>query len=128
TLAASGMSARLLICLALLGAAVSAAASPASPDDAVAAALKLFTEYNKAIRPPPDSGFANTLNVFIYLNSIVKVDSANQEIKLKVWLHVHWTDSRLAWKGKFNSSLDNISAISLPASYLWQPDASFYDV
>uniref|UniRef100_A0A1I8H2A5 Neur_chan_LBD domain-containing protein n=1 Tax=Macrostomum lignano TaxID=282301 RepID=A0A1I8H2A5_9PLAT len=40
----------------------------------------------------------------------------------------HWTDSRLAWKGQFNSSLDHVHAITLPASSLWQPDASFYDV
>uniref|UniRef100_A0A1I8GYC2 Neur_chan_LBD domain-containing protein n=1 Tax=Macrostomum lignano TaxID=282301 RepID=A0A1I8GYC2_9PLAT len=107
----------------LLCRAAAAAAASASPDEALELALKLKSAYNKDARPPPDNGSANLVTVFFNLNNLVRVDSAAQEIMLQVWFSLP-----LGWKGKFNSSFDNVSSIFVPADLLWQPDVAFYDL
>uniref|UniRef100_A0A1I8JJA8 Neur_chan_LBD domain-containing protein n=1 Tax=Macrostomum lignano TaxID=282301 RepID=A0A1I8JJA8_9PLAT len=93
-------------------AAGAAAIANVSPDESVMAALKFPTEYNRAARPPPDNGNANTVNVFVFFNGITRL---------------HWTDTRLSWYNKFNATLDSIDFIIVPASLLWQPDVSFLE-
>uniref|UniRef100_A0A1I8GX25 Neur_chan_LBD domain-containing protein n=1 Tax=Macrostomum lignano TaxID=282301 RepID=A0A1I8GX25_9PLAT len=102
-----------------------AAAASVSPDEALKTALNLNSDYNKDVRPPPDNGSANLVTVLFNLKSLAHVDSATQEIVLQPWFNLYWRDSRLAWKGKFNSTFDNVSSIFVPASLLWQPDVAF---
>uniref|UniRef100_A0A1I8H7F2 Neur_chan_LBD domain-containing protein n=1 Tax=Macrostomum lignano TaxID=282301 RepID=A0A1I8H7F2_9PLAT len=106
---------------ALLAASTAEVANDVSQDAAVMAALKLGTEYNRAVRPPPDNGTANTVNLFIFLYSLAKVNSASQEVTLQFLLGKHWFDSRLVWNSTPNRTLDTTIPLWVPPQMVWTP-------
>lgn len=78
----------------------------------------IFKEYNKYVRPT--KYFNNTLNVYIGIGvqNIESFDQIQETIQLNVWLRKYWTNSLLNW----DSSLSNISQITLTKKDVWTPD------
>ena len=78
----------------------------------------LFVDYNTKVRPV--NNYSNNLEVQLGLG-VQTIESFNQmeeTITLNIWQRMNWNDNKLNW----NSSVSNLTFISLDPDGIWTPD------
>ena len=78
----------------------------------------LFEDYNKLIRPV--NNYKDVLNVSMGLG-VQNLEAFNQKeetIDINLWVRLNWNDVYLKW----NSSISNLTFLSVDKSYIWVPD------
>lgn len=78
----------------------------------------LFSQYNKYVRPV--NNFTEPINIEIGLavQNIESFDQIQETMQLNIWLRKYWTNQYLTW----DSSLSNMSQLTLDSSEAWTPD------
>jgi len=89
-----------------------------SNNEEVSLRTNLFNNYNKLVRPVEH--YHDTLNVSMGLG-VQNLESFNQmeeTVDINLWVRMNWVDNNLKW----NSSVSNLTFLSVDKSYTWVPD------
>ena len=78
----------------------------------------LFTGYNKEVRPIKDFTKPIHVNVGLAVQNIESFNQIQETMELNIWLRKYWTNEYLSW----NSSISNMSQLTLDSSDAWTPD------
>ena len=78
----------------------------------------LFSNYNPKVRPVENIDSQLTVQMGLALQNIEKFDQMQESITLNAWIRQTWMDYRLNW----NSSLSNLTFISVSKTQVWVPD------
>ncbi|CAD5114192.1 DgyrCDS3336 [Dimorphilus gyrociliatus] len=79
----------------------------------------LMIDYDKRSRPVANHSQPVTVKYGFKLSEIQGVDERNNKLELFAWQSMQWRDEYLSWRPK---NFDNISEITIPSKYVWQPD------
>ncbi|KAI3378684.1 hypothetical protein SNEBB_005610 [Seison nebaliae] len=82
----------------------------------------LFNTYNREIMPPVNGSV--TVLFTIALAQIIQVLDIEQKLKINVWVHTKWNDSRLIWDPM---DYDNITRLQIPYGLIWSPDIILFN-
>ncbi|CAB1434113.1 unnamed protein product, partial [Pleuronectes platessa] len=80
---------------------------------------KVFTNYNRMVRPAPTPEHRVVVRVGMVLSSFIGLNMKNEEMSTVVVMNLEWTDHRLSWKPK---EYDGIEVLRIPALKVWLPD------
>ena len=58
---------------------------------------KLFDDYESKVRPKPSSGENVNIALGMELYQVIEVNEKTESLTSSVWIHMEWTDERLAW-------------------------------
>ncbi|XP_022668448.1 neuronal acetylcholine receptor subunit alpha-7-like isoform X2 [Varroa destructor] len=87
-------------------------------------AVDLLQYYNIVERPTRNLSQPVIVRVNVNIQKIMKLDPNAGELTTRIWLSLHWEDANLVWDPlRYN----NVSAIRLQSSRIWQPDVRFYN-
>ena len=78
----------------------------------------VMKNYNAHILPVADQSDMLTINVTVYLRSIINLDEPTGELTTSIGIHFHWTDVSLKWK---KSEHGNLSEIEFESTWIWTP-------
>ncbi|XP_060951832.1 acetylcholine receptor subunit beta [Limanda limanda] len=85
---------------------------------------KVFTNYNRMVRPAPTPEHRVVVRVGMVLSSFVGLNMKNEEMSTVVVMDLEWTDHRLSWKPK---EYEGIEVLRIPAAKVWLPDIVLFN-
>ncbi|XP_058249381.1 acetylcholine receptor subunit alpha-like isoform X2 [Hemibagrus wyckioides] len=85
---------------------------------------KLFTGYNKVVRPVNHFKEAVVVTVGLQLIQLISVDEVNQIVTTNVRLKQQWKDVNLHWNPE---EYGGIKKIRIPCTDIWRPDLVLYN-
>ncbi|KAF4087028.1 hypothetical protein AMELA_G00090840 [Ameiurus melas] len=85
---------------------------------------KLFSGYNKVVRPVNHFKDAVVVTVGLQLIQLISVDEVNQIVTTNVRLKQQWKDVNLQWNPEEYSG---IKKIRVPCTDIWRPDLVLYN-
>ncbi|XP_060732536.1 acetylcholine receptor subunit alpha-like [Tachysurus vachellii] len=85
---------------------------------------KLFTGYNKVVRPVSHFKDAVVVTVGLQLIQLISVDEVNQIVTTNVRLKQQWKDVNLQWNPE---EYGGIKKIRIPCTDIWRPDLVLYN-
>ncbi|KAK3569312.1 hypothetical protein QTP86_026540 [Hemibagrus guttatus] len=85
---------------------------------------KLFTGYNKVVRPVNHFKEAVEVTVGLQLIQLISVDEVNQIVTTNVRLKQQWKDVNLHWNPE---EYGGIKKIRIPSTDIWRPDFVLYN-
>uniref|UniRef100_UPI00358F9D36 acetylcholine receptor subunit alpha-like n=1 Tax=Myxine glutinosa TaxID=7769 RepID=UPI00358F9D36 len=85
---------------------------------------KLFSNYNKVIRPVKKYNDLVYVTVGLQLLQLTSVDEVNQVVETNVRIKQQWRDFRLMWNPQ---EYEGISRVRIPSSDIWLPDLTLYN-
>ncbi|XP_039856105.1 acetylcholine receptor subunit alpha [Simochromis diagramma] len=85
---------------------------------------RLFTGYNKVVRPVNHFSEAVVVTVGLQLIQLISVDEVNQIVTSNVRLRQQWVDVNLRWNPE---DYGGIRKIRVPSSDIWKPDLVLYN-
>ncbi|XP_053352387.1 acetylcholine receptor subunit alpha [Clarias gariepinus] len=85
---------------------------------------KLFTGYNKVVRPVKHFKDAVVVTVGLQLIQLISVDEVNQIVTTNVRLKQQWKDMNLQWNPE---EYGGIKKIRIPCTDIWRPDLVLYN-
>ncbi|XP_062422492.1 acetylcholine receptor subunit alpha [Pungitius pungitius] len=101
---------------------------PAGPvlcsEDETRLVKKLFTGYNKVVRPVDHFKEVVVVTVGLQLIQLISVDEVNQIVTSNVRLKQRWLDVNLKWNP---DEFGGIRKIRVPSTDIWKPDLVLYN-
>ncbi|KAM4617779.1 acetylcholine receptor subunit alpha [Discoglossus pictus] len=85
---------------------------------------KLFSSYNKVVRPVQNFKDKVEVTVGLQLIQLINVDEVNQIVTTNVRLKQQWVDINLRWDP---AAYGGIKKIRIPSSHVWHPDLVLYN-
>ena len=79
---------------------------------------RLFKNYNKNVRPVVNYNYKLDVSISVAVQNIESFDQIQETIELNVWLRKYWKNDRLKW----NTSISNITQLTLDKNNIWTPD------
>ena len=78
----------------------------------------IFTDYNVRVRPVYNYSEPVEVQLGLGVKTIESFNQMEETISLNIWQRMNWLDEKLGWQ----SSMSNLTFISLDPSEVWTPD------